>query len=143
MLFKSIADAEQALAIVWRWPNFSVAELSCRCTGQYCNGHYWHAPTMLDGLQYIRAQVGRPLSINSGHRCAQWNAAVGGAPLSQHRTLAADISLRGLDRHAVLSAAKAFGFTGLGLARTFLHVDLRQRPANWFYKGSEALWQTS
>lgn len=104
-------------------------------------GSYWHAPEFLDALEAMRLSIGQPLAITSGHRCAQWNAVVGGTPMSQHRLIAADISLHRHKRQAVLRAARDARFTGLGLARTFLHVDQRAVPALWYYKGSKSLWQ--
>ena len=98
----------------------------------------WRSWLALEG---VRAEMGAPLLITSGHRCRGWNAAVGGAPLSQHKSIAADVVLSGHDRFALLAAAERAGFTGFGLARTFLHIDRRARPARWFYPGSEALWK--
>jgi zinc D-Ala-D-Ala carboxypeptidase len=44
-------------------------------------------------LDAVLALLGRPLSINSGYRCAALNAAVGGAPGSRHTMgLAADFT---------------------------------------------------
>lgn len=140
MLFHSVREAGQAVGAGWRWPHFSVAELACRCGGRFCGGEYWHDAAFLDGLEQVRADMGAPLVITSGHRCAGWNAAVGGAPLSMHKQLAADICLAGHDRFALLTAAERAGFTGFGLARRFLHVDRRARPARWFYPGSETVW---
>lgn len=37
-----------------------------------------------EGLQIIRNFLGVPLTINSGYRCPAVNAAIGGAPTSQH-----------------------------------------------------------
>jgi len=96
----------------------------------------------LDALQSLRASLGRPLIINSAHRCRLWNAAVGGAPRSMHKSIAVDISLSGHDRFSMLAAAEALGFTGIGLAKTFIHLDRRSVPARWYYKGSHSLWQT-
>lgn len=141
MLFGNVAAAQTVLRDAWRWPHFSIGELSCRCHGRFCDGQYWHDPAFLDALEALRARVGRPLVINSGHRCAHWNGVVGGAALSQHKRLAVDISLRGHDRRALLAAAKETGFRGFGLARNFLHLDRRVRPVTWFYKGSKRLWQ--
>ncbi|WP_300393525.1 D-Ala-D-Ala carboxypeptidase family metallohydrolase [Henriciella sp.] len=141
MLYRSVLSADASLRTGWCWPHFSVAELACRCGGRFCGGEYWHAPGFLDGLETVRAKVRAPLIINSGHRCAGWNAAVGGAPLSQHKTIAADIRLAGHDRFTLLAAAEQAGFTGLGLARSFLHIDRRARPARWFYPGSETVWK--
>ena len=142
MLFQTITDAGNRLGARWRWPHFTLAELACRCGGRFCGGAYWHDPVFLDGLEQMRALAGRPLVIASGHRCAGWNAAVGGAPLSRHKQIAADIRLAGHNRFALLAAAEQAGFIGLGLARSFLHVDRRARPARWFYPGSETLWKT-
>ncbi|WP_233350594.1 D-Ala-D-Ala carboxypeptidase family metallohydrolase [Henriciella barbarensis] len=115
-------------------------ELSCRCGDRFCSGQYWHDPDFLDALEDMRARVDRPLVLTSGHRCAGWNAAVGGAPLSRHKQIAADIQIAGHSREALLDAAVGAGFTGLGLGRSFLHVDRRARPARWYYPGSERLW---
>ena len=139
MLYLSVQSASRALHHTWAWPNFSIGELACRCAGRFCRGAYWHAPSVLDRLQGLRDKVGR-LTVRSGHRCPQWNAYVGGAPRSQHKQIAVDISLEGHDRLEVLAQARKTGFTGFGLARSFLHLDARERPAEWFYRGSEALW---
>lgn len=140
MLYPSVLQARRELQSGWRWPHFSVAELACRCGGRFCGGCYWHDPVFLDGLEAMRAHIGGPLVLSSGHRCAGWNAAVGGAPLSQHKQVAADIQIGQYDRHRLLDGAIDAGFTGLGLARSFLHIDRRARPARWYYPGSEKLW---
>jgi zinc D-Ala-D-Ala carboxypeptidase len=142
MLFPSVRAAKAALDSAWRWPHFSIPELSCRCGGRFCQGRYWHDPLTLTGLEAMRSRLRRPIVVNSAHRCPQWNARVGGAPLSKHKKVAIDISLFGHDRFLALDAAKAAGFSGLGLAQSFLHVDRRERPAQWYYKGSRALWAT-
>lgn len=142
MLYHSISQARRALSRIWRWPHFTIAELACRCGGRFCGGEYWHDPAFLEALEAARAEAGRALVITSGHRCAGWNAAVGGAALSQHKQIAADVLLAGHDRFALLAAAGRAGFTGFGLARSFLHLDRRARPARWYYPGSEASWKT-
>lgn len=86
--------------------------------------------------------MGKPLKINSGHRCAVRNQLVGGVLRSRHRKIAVDISLRGHDRHAMLAAAIALGFTGIGRGRTFIHLDRRPIPATWTYVGADCSWQT-
>jgi hypothetical protein len=46
---------------------------------------------LADALEQVRALTGQPLRINSGYRCPELNAAVGGSPNSYHmRGLAAD-----------------------------------------------------
>ncbi len=136
-----------AFDVVWdgaRWPNFTAHELACRC-GRYCQAEYWHDPGFLDALQALRSRWGRPLVVNSGHRCDLHNAAVGGAPLSAHKKMAVDLSTRGLntaERGQLLGLARAEGFTGFGFYSTWLHLD-RGRPRYWFSgKGGRARWQS-
>ena len=121
---------------VWPWTNFTYAEMSCRHCGE---DYYW--PDFMDRLQQARQLCGRPFHILSAHRCSLHNARVGGAPLSQHLRLAADISLQGHDRAALRRACEAAGFTGFGFYTTFLHIDLG-RPRHWFGSGkAKDLWQ--
>ena len=141
MRFASATHAQYHLSSLWRWPNFSVAELACRCGGRFCARAYWHDPAFLDQLQALRNQIGKPLIVNSAHRCRQWNAVVGGAPRSRHKQLSVDIALAGHDRGVLYHISRALGFTGLGLAQSFLHLDRRGQPATWFYPGSKILWQ--
>ena len=119
-----------------RWPNFSADEFACH----HC-GETYDWPDFMDRLQQARKQVGRPFHILSGHRCGLHNARVGGAPLSQHLRLAADISTRWHHRAALLSACRKAGFTGFGFYQTFLHIDLG-RPRHWFCgQKAKDLWQ--
>ena len=74
-----------------------------------------------------------PLVINSAHRCALHNARIGGAPLSQHKQLAFDVSLTGHDPARLERCAHASGFRGFGYGQTFLHLDTRAHAARWFY----------
>lgn len=142
MLYPSTQAAKAALSAHWRWPHFSVAELACRCGGRFCKSEYCHDSDFLNALEALRETVGRPLIVNSGHRCAQWNARVGGAPHSFHKHMAVDLSLIAQDRFSLRDGAIALGFNGIGMARTFLHLDRRPRPARWFYKGARPLWET-
>lgn len=83
--------------------------------------------------------MGRPLKINSGHRCAIWNAVVGGLPNSPHRRIAVDIAFQKHDRRALAAAAERCGFTGIGIAKTFIHLDRRETAARWAYPRAEDL----
>ena len=120
----------------WIWPNFIPQEMSCRHCGEF---FLW--PDFMTRIQAARDGVGRPFEILSAHRCSLHNARVGGAPLSQHLKLAADISTHGHNRAVLLAACRRAGFTGLGFYSTFLHIDLG-RPRHWF-GGQKAknLWQ--
>jgi zinc D-Ala-D-Ala carboxypeptidase len=129
-------------------PNFTRAELSCPATGEY-----YHDPEFLLRLELLRHLNGdKPLVINSAHRSPEHNARVGGAPLSQHKKMAVDISLRGQDPVKLRQAAIDAGFLGIGMARSFLHVDLRRpignvtfprdRLTQWYYgPSSRQMWE--
>ena len=117
-------------------PHFTRAEMACR----HC-GTLYDWPEFMAALEAVRIAVGQPVRILSGHRCALHNARIGGAPLSQHLRLAADVDLRSHDRRTLVSAARAAGFTGFGYYQTFLHIDMG--PSRRWY-GSERvrkLWQ--
>ncbi len=141
MFFVSAGAAEAALQNGWRWPTFSIAELCCKCNGRYCNRTYWHDPVFLDALTQVRADVGGPLHVTSGHRCPDWNRQVGGAPASKHLHIAVDLAVASHPRSKLLQSARQRGFNGIGLAARFIHLDRRRDPALWIYDGSEHLWR--
>lgn len=117
-----------------RWPNFSAFELSCKCGGKYCNHTYWHDPEFLDKLQAMRTEIGDVFEISSGHRCHEHNQYIKGALHSKHLKIAADITLHRHDRKKMFEAARKVGFTGIGLAKSFIHVDNREGPLTlWDY----------
>lgn len=120
-----------------RWPNFSASrEIACH----HCGEIYIH-PQALDALQWARRAIGKPLVINSAHRCRWWNALIGGRPLSQHLKLAFDISLKGHDKAELLDVLRQAGFRGFGYYQTFIHVDMG-RPRFWFgSKKAKEIWQ--
>jgi zinc D-Ala-D-Ala carboxypeptidase len=122
---------------VWRWPDFKLQEFACR----HCGETYFHSD-FFDRLQRARSIIGRPFVILSGHRCALHNAHVGGAPLSQHLTLAVDISAYGHDRLSLLKACQRAGFTGFGYYQTFLHIDLGRSRQWWSDQTARDLWLT-
>lgn len=142
MLYKSVAEF-RAAKLPWRWPNFSPEELACKCN-KYCKGEYVHNPNFLDRLQALRVRWGAPLVLNSGHRCPKHNKAVGGAKNSQHLDVAGDIRTADYDlaeRRLLYAEATNVGFTGIGRAKTFLHVDLRPGPlTEWGYGDSLKYW---
>lgn len=95
-------------------------------------------PDFIGRLDFARALAGIPFRITSGYRTPEHNKDAGGSPTSSHLVgLAADISAR-TNRHRweIVSALIAAGFTRIGIAKTFIHVD--QDPAKnhsriWLY----------
>lgn len=128
-------------AVEWdygRWPNFAPRELACTCRA--CGGEIYYDEQAQDAIQTVRNLVGRPIKINSGHRCIAHNRLVGGVTQSQHLTIAFDVDLDGHDKEKLLTAAIRAGFTGLGFYITFMHMDLG-RKRHWFGGGhSPQIW---
>ncbi|MFN7177503.1 MAG: YcbK family protein, partial [Thermaurantiacus sp.] len=123
--FRHFRDVPQHL---WRWPNFSPAEIACRGTGQL----KLH-PAALDKLQALRDRLGKPLIVRSAYRSPEHNRAVGGAKASKHTDgTAFDIAMSNHDPVKFAEAARAVGFLGFGTypRSGFMHIDLG--PArNW------------
>lgn len=112
--------------------NFSEDEMKCPCCGVLPKQE------LVNALQMLRDRIGRPMTINSAMRCAKHNAAVGGVPNSQHtQGIAADIAARnGLEKYQLVDEAIRAGFHGIGVAETFVHLDLRVAPGVLFTYGS-------
>lgn len=107
---------------LWRWRNFSPAEIACRGTGQI----KLH-PEALDKLQALRDLLGKPLIVRSAYRSPEHNRAVGGAPRSKHMAgIAFDIAMSNHDPARFEEAARAVGFQGFGHypRAGFMHIDL-------------------
>jgi uncharacterized protein YcbK (DUF882 family) len=81
------------------------------------------APLLISRLERLRATIGAPLRIVSGYRSPATNAAIGGAPNSQHLYgRAADIP----SGYATVAQALSAGFTGVGVSAGWaVHVDVR------------------
>lgn len=121
----------------WPWPSFTKGEMACRHCGEL---YLW--PEFMNRLQNARNVLDKPFRIYSAHRCSLHNARVGGAPLSQHLTLAVDIGLGGLSPRTLHLACKNAGFRGFGFYTTFLHVDMGPRRSWYGGRKARTLWQT-
>ncbi len=87
---------------------------------------------LLRRLQDLRSALGRPVIINSGYRNPGHNARVGGSPDSFHqRGMAADIVVRGLPSAKLGAVAREAGFRGIGTYSSFVHVNVREKKAEW------------
>lgn len=109
--------------------NFKRSEFACKCG---CGVNHIQAE-LVDKLQLIRDEVGKPVHINSGVRCGPHNKAVGGKPSSYHLLgKAADIRVAGMSTEALYAIARRIpGLKGFGLYNGFLHVDTRRNRAIW------------
>ncbi len=109
-------------------PHFSSSEFADKETG-----HEMPPPeSLIELLERVRAVLGTPLEIVSGHRCCAHNAAVGGATQSRHIAGdAADIP----PNRVTEDQAVEFGAVGVGVAGEWVvHVDVRPGPhVRWEY----------
>lgn len=116
---------------------FDLKEFECKCADKHCEGKMPQLrmnPSLIQALNRIREELGKPIKVNSGFRCTAHNAAVGGVPHSTHRTgYAADIVSDDMDKMLELIEAEK-EFKGIGVAKTFIHVDVRPGPRKrWTY----------
>lgn len=85
-------------------------------------------------LQKIRDHFGKPITINSAYRNATYNKKIGGASKSQHILgTASDIVVKGVAPLKVAQYAESLldNSGGIGLYKTFTHVDVRTKKVRW------------
>lgn len=95
-------------------------------------------PDILQMLDEVRDKFDKPIRINSGYRTEKHNDKVGGTPNSSHiRGLAVDIACgSSVDRYHLLNCLLDVGFNRIGIANSFIHVDIDQEKAKdviWTY----------
>ena len=95
---------------------------------------------VLNVLQPLRDNWGKPLHINSGYRCPELNRAVGGKPTSQHlKGEAADVACDKPVELARLAAAMCLPYDQMIIYPTFVHISHRlkgQQRAQILYNKS-------
>ena len=111
-----------------------------------------NAVTLVDGpLSWIRGYQGdESVTVNSWFRSTAYNKAVGGTARSMHLTCgASDITKAGWTPAEVAMALhfdySGAGALGIGLYKTFVHVDIRgligrRSPARWAGAGVDKVW---
>ena len=113
----------------WRFPNFTRDEFACKCG---C-GFDEIDPLLVSTLQRLRDEVQLPVVVNSGCRCKAHNAAVKGAPNSQHmRGKAADIRIDGMTSQQIVDILRRLYLDGeiyvgyvYAINGNSIHVDVR------------------
>jgi len=124
----------------WLFENFAKEEMKCkcgRCTA--LSGLNMNYSTM-KRLQQLRERCGFPFHITSAYRCenhpVEKKKAEGGTHFLGH---AVDIAATPQQMDIIEREARALGFTGIGRASTFIHIDdfagsaRINRPAKWSY----------
>jgi uncharacterized protein YcbK (DUF882 family) len=87
-------------------------------------------------LDLLRGACGFPFKVNSGYRSPQHSIEAAKDQPGQHSTgRAADIAVsNGEQRFLLVSRAIEHGFAGIGVAKTYIHLDARLGPkVMWTY----------
>ena len=90
----------------------------------------------LHKLDELREKCDFPFRITSGYRDVTHPAEARKEKGGTHtQGIAADIAVsNGVDRMKIVKEALGMGFGGIGVARTFVHVDMRATtPVMWTY----------
>ena len=92
----------------------------------------------LELIDCAREEAEIPFKITSGFRTTEHNKSVGGVENSSHiKGCAADISCTSSSQRSIMVRALVnVGFTRLGIAKSFIHVDndlMKTHPVIWTY----------
>lgn len=117
--------------------SFAGVELRCKCPRcrkvlmNHCKQF------AVNRLQMLRELAGRPLVIKSAFRCELHEEEAGKDKPGQHyEGVAFDIKVsNGWERMQIVQLALRLGATGIGVAKTFVHIDFRETdyPVMWRY----------
>ena len=110
---------------------FSTSEFDCQHTGENRMEQ-----DFLSKLDALREACGFPFVITSGYRSPDHPLEAGKEiPGTHAQGIAADIKItNSAQRYTIIREALAHGFTGLGVAGDFIHVDTRGTvPVIWTY----------
>lgn len=86
-------------------------------------------------LDTVRHECGFAFHINSGYRSPLHSIEAAKDEPGMHTTgLAADIRVEGgAQRFRLVDVAIQHGFTGIGVANGYVHLDLRETDTMWVY----------
>lgn len=110
---------------------FKTEDFDCQETGQNnMKEEFIHA------LDELREACGFPFIVTSGYRSPEHSIEKRKAKPGTHaQGIAADIRVNGGNqRYKIIEMAHKQGFGGIGVAKTFVHVDIREgTPVLWVY----------
>jgi uncharacterized protein YcbK (DUF882 family) len=93
------------------------------------------SPQLRMAIWSFESEFGRKIVMSSGYRDPVHNGEVGGAEQSFHtKCMAADFFIPGIDKGRLIAFAmrnRLVGGLGCYPGRSFIHVDVRDRPRGW------------
>lgn len=110
---------------------FKLKDFDCQETGENKMNNEFLAK-----LDALREACGFPFIVTSGYRSPSHSIeAKKVIPGTHAQGIAADIKVNGGNqRYMIVKKALDLGFTGIGIAKTFVHVDTRETtPVMWDY----------
>ena len=112
---------------------FDESEFKCKETGLNET-----KAELIHSLDELRERCGFPFVITSGYRAPSHSSERNKKfpRMGTHvQGIAADIAVsNGEQRYKIVQEAHAMGFGGIGVAKTFIHVDMRTgTPVMWTY----------
>ena len=111
---------------------FNIKEFDCQETGENKM-----KDEFIERLDKLREACDFPFAITSGYRSSYHSLEKTKAKAGTHaQGIAADIKVsNGLERRKIVEKAIELGFNGIGVARSFVHVDIREtdKPVMWCY----------
>lgn len=110
---------------------FRLEEFNCTHTNLNCMDDVF-----LDKLDQLREECGFPFRITSGYRDSTHpSESKKETPGTHNQGIAADIAVtNGKERMNIVHWALKMNFGGIGVAKTFVHVDDRKTtPVMWTY----------
>lgn len=110
---------------------FKEEEFSCSETGENKI-----SPELIRKLDELREVCNFPFHITSGYRSPNHTIEKAKIKPGTHaQGIAADIHAdNGIERRKIVEEALKLGFGGIGVAKTFVHVDIRTTsPVMWTY----------
>ena len=110
---------------------FKLSDFDCQETG---NNEM--SEEFLEKLDELRHKCGFPFIITSGYRDPSHSIEARKAKAGTHaRGIASDIRINnGNEAYDIIKNAQSMGFNGIGVAKSFIHVDIRKgMPVIWCY----------
>ena len=110
---------------------FKLSDFDCQETG---NNEM--SEEFLEKLDDLRHVCGFPFIITSGYRDPSHSIEARKAKAGTHaRGIASDIRINnGNEAYDIIKNAQSMGFNGIGVAKSFIHVDIRKgMPVIWCY----------